>query len=48
MSAMFAYDAQILAQVQNPPQSIPDVLTRMQAIDALCVSVDGLKWFNVL
>ena len=48
MGAMFAYDAQILAVVQTSPQSIPDVLEDMQAIDGLCENEDGLKWFNGL
>lgn len=31
-----------------PPATIADVLARMQAIDALLPSGDGLKWFNLL
>ena len=31
-----------------PPATIADVLTRMQKIDALLPSGDGLKWFNLL
>jgi len=31
-----------------PPAAIADVLARMQAIDALLPSGDGLKWFNLL
>jgi uncharacterized protein DUF5995 len=45
---MFPYDAAIIAAVQNPPQSIADVLHTMQTIDATCVDTDGLKWFNWL
>jgi Family of unknown function (DUF5995) len=48
MGAMFPYDAQILAVVEIVPQSIPEVLERMQAIDRLCGNEDGLKWFNGL
>ena len=45
---MFPYDPVILAAVQNPPQTIPDVLQGLQAIDGLCVDEDSLKWFNGL
>jgi hypothetical protein len=45
---MFPYNPQLLACLQNPPASISDVLTTMQAIDALTVDGDGLKWFNWL
>lgn len=45
---MFPYDPRILAATQNPPQTIPDVLQSLQAIDGLCVDEDGLKWFNRL
>jgi Family of unknown function (DUF5995) len=45
---MFPYDAQILAILQTAPASIADVLATMQAIDALTVDGDGLKWFNQL
>jgi hypothetical protein len=48
MSAMFPYDPDILAAVQNPPQTIPDVLRGLQTIDGVCVKGDGLKWFNKL
>jgi hypothetical protein len=47
-SAMFPYDAAILATVQTVPQSIPDVLATMQTIETTCVDGDGLKWFNWL
>jgi len=45
---MFPYDATLLATVQAVPQSIPDVLRTLQAIDTNCVDGDGLKWFNGL
>jgi hypothetical protein len=45
---MFPYDPQLLACLQNPPASIADVLATMQAIDALTIDGDGLKWFNWL
>src|SRR4051794_31164936 len=45
---MFPYDAQILALAQTAPHSVDDVIGKMQAIDALCVDGDGLKWFNRL
>jgi len=45
---MFPYDSAILAAVQNPPQTIADVIQGLQTIDGLCVNEDGLKWFNGL
>ncbi|MEI9973968.1 MAG: DUF5995 family protein [Ignavibacteriota bacterium] len=45
---MFPYDPAILAAVQNPPQTIADVLQAMNTIDGLCRNEDGLKWFNGL
>ena len=45
---MFAYDAQLAAATQTPPQSIPGVLQLMQTMDITCVAGDGLKWFNWL
>ena len=45
---MFPYDAQLLAAVQTPPQSIADVLRIMQTIEDTCSDLDGLKWFNWL
>jgi hypothetical protein len=45
---MFPYDPALLAAVQTPPQSVPDVVQIMQAIEATCVDGDGLKWFNWL
>lgn len=48
MSSMFPYDPAIVAVLQNPPQTISDVLNRLQAIAGICVDEDGLKWFNGL
>jgi hypothetical protein len=45
---VFAYDPQIRAALQRPLSSIADVLSTMQAIDALVADGDGLKWFNGL
>ena len=45
---MFPYDAEILNLAVTVPQSIPDVVRTLQAIDAICVDGDGLKWFNQL
>lgn len=45
---MFPYNAAILVAIENAPQSIPDVLNGLQAIDGLCINEDGLKWFNGL
>jgi hypothetical protein len=45
---MFAYDPQLLATLETPSASIPDVLATMQAIDAITIAGDGLKWFNWL
>ena len=45
---MFPYDPQLAAAVAAQPESIADVIRTMQAIDALCVEGDGLKWFNGL
>ena len=45
---MFPYDSQLAAAVSSPPNSIPDVLNTMLAIDKTCVDGDGLKWFNWL
>jgi hypothetical protein len=45
---MFPYDPPILAAVQNPPRTIPNVLHGLQTIDGLCVEEDALKWFNGL
>ena len=48
MFPAFGYDAAILAALQTPPRTIPEVLATMRTIDSLCVNVDGLKWFNWL
>lgn len=48
MHIMFSYDDVLAAAVQDPPQSIADVLQTMRAIDAACADEDGLKWFNWL
>jgi hypothetical protein len=45
---MFPYDKEVLAAVSAPAASIADVLRAMEAIDAVCVDTDGLKWFNWL
>lgn len=45
---MFAYDPQLVALTQTPPQSVSEVLKVMQTIDAACIDGDGLKWFNWL
>jgi hypothetical protein len=45
---LFEYDPEILAAVQTPVATIADVLAVMRRIDALCVELDGLKWFNRL
>jgi hypothetical protein len=45
---MFPYDNTLAEVVKTAPNSIADVLTTMQDIDALCVPGDGLKWFNWL
>ncbi len=45
---MFSHDPQLLACLAATPQSIPDVLATMQAIEALTEDGDGLKWFNQL
>ncbi len=44
----FPYDSQLLAAVAAPPQSVTQVLQTLQAIGAICVDGDGLKWFNWL
>ena len=45
---MFPYDSMLLAAMQNPPQSIADVLQALRTIDSICIDGDGLKWFNWL
>jgi len=45
---MFPYDPALLAAVQSNPQSIPDVVQILQAMESTCIDGDGLKWFNWL
>ena len=45
---MFPYDAQLLALAQATPHSINEVIGTMEAMDALCIDGDGLRWFNHL
>lgn len=45
---MFPCDPAVLASVQTTPQTIPDVVRILQAIQAVCADGDGLKWFNGL
>jgi hypothetical protein len=45
---MFPYDSKLQEAVAQAPQTIPDVMATMQAIDAICADGDGLKWFNWL
>jgi hypothetical protein len=45
---MFPYDATLLAAVAAAPQSIADVVSIMESIEAACADTDGLKWFNWL
>ena len=48
MRRMFPYDPTLLKAVQSVPDSVADVLSIMQNIEATCVDGDGLKWFNWL
>jgi hypothetical protein len=48
LPTVFAYDSQVRAALQAQPSSIAEVITAMQAIDALTTDGDGLKWFNRL
>jgi len=48
MTAMFPYDAALLAAAESSPQDIPGVLGTMQSMEALRVDGDGLEWFNLL
>jgi hypothetical protein len=42
-------DAHLLTVLSGPPvDTIPDVIARMQAVDAALPPEDGLKWFNML
>ena len=45
---MFPYDSALVLAVRSPAQSIADVLRTLRAIDAMCIDIDGLKWFNWL
>src|ERR1700740_1631636 len=45
---MFPYDQLLRTTATTPLQSIADVLRTFQAIDAICIDGDGLKWFNWL
>jgi hypothetical protein len=45
---MFPYDPKLVALTNKPPQSIPDVLQCLTAIETTCVDRDGLKWFDWL
>lgn len=45
---MFPYDPAIIAALQKPAQTIPDVLGVLHTIDQTCIDTDGLKWFNQL
>jgi hypothetical protein len=45
---MFPYDPALLAAVQTTPETIPDVVRILEAIQATCADGDGLKWFNGL
>ena len=45
---MFSYDQLLRDTAATPLQSIADVLRTFQAIDAICIDGDGLKWFNWL
>ena len=45
---MFPYDSKLQEAVAQTPATIPEVMATMQAIDAVCVDGDGLKWFNWL
>jgi hypothetical protein len=45
---VFPYDSALAAAVRSPARSIADVLRILRTIDASCVDVDGLKWFNWL
>ena len=45
---MFDYDPALMVAAGSVPNSIGDVIHIMQEIDAKCVDMDGLKWFNWL
>jgi hypothetical protein len=45
----FGYDPEIKALLESSVATIPEVIARMEAIDAIVDgNVDGLKWFNWL
>jgi hypothetical protein len=47
--ALSAADQELYELVSGPSLlAIPDVIARMQAIDAILPANDGLKWFNLL
>ena len=48
MAALFRYDPDIVAALQQPPQTILEVVQQLETIASLCVGTDGLKWFNEL
>ena len=48
MPTMFPYDPELLAAAAATPKTTADVVAILEAIDALCVNGDGLKWFNLL
>lgn len=48
VGSMFPYDEALLAAVEPPVRTIPDVLATMRAIDSILPDGDGLKWFNWL
>lgn len=45
---MFPYDQVLRTTVATPPRSIAEVLKTLEAIQAICIDGDGLKWFNWL
>jgi len=48
MPSVFPYDSTLLAAIRTTPQTVPDVLDRLQTIERTCADGDGLKWFNWL
>lgn len=47
-ATVFPYDSRLLAAVATTPQSVTDVVRRLEEIQAVCADGDGLKWFNGL
>jgi hypothetical protein len=45
---MFPYDPLLARTVASTPQSITDVVRKLEAIQNICADGDGLKWFNWL